>query len=224
FWGATPVLTRIATDDLEPLWVAVLRTVLAGVVAAPLVVTTERRPPSTARARLLLVVSAAAGFVIFPVVFTIGQERTSAMHGVGILAALPVFTGLYGMLVARRRPAHWWLAGCALALAGEAVIVAVRAGGGGTATLVGDLLVLSSRLVGSPVCGGGPLRLPRLVFSPGYVAGALLVPRGFSSAATTYWGVMLGAVALVPLALVLLAVQGLPRAGAASWGAALCLA
>ena len=49
FWGATPVLTRIATDDLDPLWVAVLRTVLAGVVAAPLVVTTERRPPSTAR-------------------------------------------------------------------------------------------------------------------------------------------------------------------------------
>ena len=203
FWGATPVLTRIATDDLDPLWVAVLRTVLAGVVAAPLVVTTERRPPSTARARLLLVVSAAAGFVIFPVVFTIGQERTSAMHGVGILAALPVFTGLYGMLVARRRPGHWWLAGCALALAGEAVIVAVRAGGGGTATLVGDLLVLASALV----------------VSAGYVAGALLVPRGFSSAATTYWGVMLGAVALVPLALVLLAVQGPPRAGAASWAA-----
>ena len=208
FWGATPVLTRIATDDLEPLWVAVLRTVLAGVVAAPLVVTTERRPPSTARARLLLVVSAAAGFVVFPVVFTIGQERTSAMHGVGILAALPVFTGLYGMLVARRRPGHWWLAGCALALAGEAVIVAVRAGGGGTATLVGDLLVLASALV----------------VSAGYVAGALLVPRGFSSAATTYWGVMLGAVALAPLALVLLAVLGPPRAGAASWAAVLFLA
>jgi len=182
--------------------------VLAGVVAAPLVVTTERRPPSTARARLLLVVSAAAGFVIFPVVFTIGQERTSAMHGVGILAALPVFTGLYGMLVARRRPGHSWLAGCALALAGEAVIVAVRAGGGGTATLVGDLLVLASALV----------------VSAGYVAGALLVPRGFSSAATTYWGVMLGAVALAPLALVLLAVLGPPRAGAASWAAVLFLA
>ena len=104
FWGATPVLTRVATDDLEPLWVAVLRTVLAGIVAVPLVAATERRPPASARARLLLGVSAAAGFVIFPVVFTIGQERTSAMHGVGILAALPVFTGLYGMLVARRRP------------------------------------------------------------------------------------------------------------------------
>jgi drug/metabolite transporter (DMT)-like permease len=207
-WGATPVLTRVATDDLEPLWVAVLRTVLAGIVAVPIVATTERRPPTSTQARLLLVVSSAAGFVIFPVVFTIGQERTSAMHGVGILAALPVFTGLYGMLVTRRRPGRWWLAGCALALAGEAVIVAVRAGGGGTATLAGDLLVLASALV----------------VSAGYVAGALLVPRAFSSAATTYWGVMLGAVALAPLALALLAVEGPPRAGAASWAAVIFLA
>jgi drug/metabolite transporter (DMT)-like permease len=130
------------------------------------------------------------------------------MHGVGILAALPVFTGLYGMLVARRRPGTWWLAGCALALAGEAVIVAVRTGGGGTATLAGDVLVLASALV----------------VSGGYVAGAMLVPRGFSSAATTYWGVMLGALALTPVAVALLAVAGPPRAGAGSWAAVLFLA
>ena len=61
FWGATPVLTRIATEDLEPLWVAVLRTVIAGLVAVPLVMTTERRPPASARARLLLATSSAAG-------------------------------------------------------------------------------------------------------------------------------------------------------------------
>jgi drug/metabolite transporter (DMT)-like permease len=208
-WGATPVATRIATDDLEPLWVAVLRTVLAGIVAVPLVLTTERRPPSGRDARLLLLVSSAAGFVIFPIVFTLGQERTSAMHAVGILAALPVFTGLYGALVARRRPGRSWLAGCALALAGEAVIVAVRtAGDGGTATLLGDILVLASALV----------------VSAGYVAGALLVPRGFSSAATTYWGVLLGALALAPLGIGLLAVDGAPDGDAASWGAVLWLA
>ena len=61
FWGATPVLTRIATEEIEPLWVAVLRTVLAGLVAVPLVMTTERRPPASARARLLLATSSAAG-------------------------------------------------------------------------------------------------------------------------------------------------------------------
>ena len=189
--------------------IAVLRTVLAGLVAVPLVAATQRRPPPTVRSRLLLAVSAAAGFVVFPVVYTVGQERTSAMHGVGILAALPVFTGLYAALVARRRPGRWWIAGCALALLGEAVIVVVRTSGdGGDATLAGDLLVLAAALV----------------VSAGYVAGAMLVPRGFSSAATTYWGVMLGAIVLAPVGLGLVIADGVPHAGAAAWGAVLFLA
>ena len=207
-WGATPVATRIATEDFAPLGVAVLRTVLAGALAAPILAALRLRPPTGGRARVLLAVSAAAGFVVFPVVYTVGQERTSAMHGVGILAALPVFTGLYAALVARRRPGGRWLLGCALAIAGEVVIVAVRTGGGGDATLVGDLLVLAAALV----------------VSAGYVAGALLVPRGFSSSATTYWGVALGAIALAPLGVAGVAGDGLPAAGAAAWAAIVWLA
>ena len=56
--------------------------VLAGLVAVPLA---RRR---SRRARLLLVVSAAAGFVLFPVVYTIGQDRTSAHARDVILTAL----------------------------------------------------------------------------------------------------------------------------------------
>jgi drug/metabolite transporter (DMT)-like permease len=122
-WGATPVMIRIATDDLEPLLVAVLRTVLAGLVAAPLLLARGERPPASGAGRGLLAVSAAAGFVLFPVVYTVGQQRTSAMHGAMILAALPV-------------------------------------------------LVLAAALI----------------VAAGYVAGALLVPRGVSSASTTFWG------------------------------------
>ena len=208
-WGATPVATRIATEDLDPLVVAVLRTALAGVVAVPLLVGGGIRPPTSGRARLLLAVSAIAGFVLFPVVYTLGQERTSAMHGVGILAGLPVFTGLYAACVARRLPGRWWLIGCALALVGEGVIVAVRTNGAGAdASLAGDLLVLTSALV----------------VSSGYVAGAMLVPRGFSSAATTYWGVALGSIVLVPLGLGLLLADGVPHADVGSWGAVAFLA
>ena len=181
-WGATPVVTRIATDDLEPLAVAVLRTVIAGVVAVPLVSAGGLRPPKARRARVLLGVSAATAFVVFPIVYTIGQERTSAMHGVAILAGLPVFTGLWAAAALRRLPGAWWLFGCALALVGEGVIIAVRgATGNDPATLAGDLIVLAASLA----------------VSAGYVAGALLVPLGVSSATTTYWGVILGAIVLV---------------------------
>lgn len=207
-WGATPILTRLALDDLEPLVVACLRTVLAGLVTLPLLARMQQRPPSDRPSRKLLAVSAAAGFVIFPVVYTVGQERTSALHGVMILAALPVFTGAYASLVARRIPARAWVIGSVVALVGEVVLIGGRGTAAGEATLVGDLLVVAAALC----------------VSAGYVAGAMLPPRGLSSLATTLWGVVLGTVVLAPLTVGVLARDGLPHAGATAWGAVLFLA
>jgi drug/metabolite transporter (DMT)-like permease len=188
--------------------IAVLRTVLAGVVAAPLLAATHRGLPDGGRRRLLTL-SAISGFVAFPLVYTVGQQRTSALHGVVILAALPVFTGMWAALVARRRPGRWWVGGCAVALLGELVIIAARAGHGGTEpTLAGDALVLAAALV----------------VSAGYVAGALLAGSGYPSSATTFWGVVLGALMLLPLGVVLVGVDGAPAAGAGAWAAVLFLA
>lgn len=208
-WGWTPIMTRLALDDLEPLVVATLRTTLAGLLAVPLIAGTGLRFPGTRPTRGLLAVSGLAGFVVFPVVYTVGQQRTSGLHGVMILAALPIFMGLYASVVTRRRPGPAWIVGSAVALAGEAVLIAARGGaGGGDATLVGDLIVLAAALV----------------VSAGYVAGALLPPRGVPSAAATYWGVVLGAVVLAPLAVALTAADGLPDAGVVAWAAVLFLA
>lgn len=207
-WGATPILTRIALEDIQPLVVATLRTVLAGLLAVPLVAYARSPVPRTPTTRRLLAVSGLAGFVVFPVVYTIGQERTSGLHGVMILAALPVFTGIYASLAARRRPGRAWVLGCAVALAGEVVLIAGRGSGEGDVTLTGDLLVLAAALV----------------VSAGYVAGALLPPRGVPSSAATYWGVVLGAIILSPLAAALLGRDGLPEAGWRAWGAVAVLA
>ena len=210
-WGATPIMTRLALDDLEPLVVATLRTVVAGLLAVPLLAQARLHAPSTTETRRLVAISGLAGFVVFPVVYTIGQERTSGLHGVMILAALPIFTGLYASIVARRRPGLAWIAGSAVALVGEAVLIGGRAAGegsGGDATVAGDLIVLAAALV----------------VSAGYVAGASLTPRGVTSQAATYWGVVLGAVVLTPLGLALLAADGWPQADATAWGAVLFLA
>ena len=207
-WGATPILTRIALKDLEPLVVATLRTVFAGLLAVPLVLHARSPIPTTPTTRRLLAVSSLAGFVVFPVVYTIGQQRTSGLHGVMILAALPVFTGIYASLVARARPGRAWIVGSAVALVGEVVLIAGRGGGEGEVTLIGDLLVLAGALV----------------VSAGYVAGAMLPPRGVPSSAATYWGVVLGAVVLSPLATALLALDGLPDAGWKAWCAVAVLA
>jgi len=115
---------------------------------------------------------------VFPILYTIGQRETSAMHGGMILAALPIFTGTYAAMMERRRPSRRWLIGCALALTGEVALIAFRAGNAGTpASLFGDLLVLVSALL----------------VATGYVAGARLAQIGYKSLAVTLWGIALAA-------------------------------
>ena len=208
FWGATPVMTRIAIRDLDPLVVAVLRTVVAGAIALPLLAAMRAGLPTTRDQRVLLAISSVTGFVLFPLLFTFGQQRTSAMHGGMILAALPILTGVYAALLQRRRPSQRWIAGCALALTGEFAIVVLRAGRGDDATIAGDLLVVVSALF----------------VSAGYVAGARLGELGYRSLSTTFWGVALAAIALAPAVPAFVIRDGWPQAGAKSWGAVLFLA
>src|SRR5262245_26562995 len=93
-WGASPVVTKIAATSIEPLEVGMLRTILGGLAAVPLALALGIRPPREKAAVGLLVLSALSGFVLFPVLFTIGQRLTSAMHGGLILASAPIVTGL----------------------------------------------------------------------------------------------------------------------------------
>jgi drug/metabolite transporter (DMT)-like permease len=208
-WGATPVMTKIATADMPPMVVAMLRTALGGLAALP-VLAALRQPLPRGKARLgFLVVSALAGFVVFPILYTVGQQQTSAMHGGMILAALPIFTVTYAALMECRRPSRRWLLGCALALAGEFALIAFRAGAAAApASLGGDLLVL----------------LSALLVATGYVAGARLAQIGYNSLAVTLWGVALAAFVALPVAAALFAADGLPEAGWPAWLAVLFLA
>lgn len=208
-WGGTPMFSKIAAAQIDPLLVGVLRTVLAGCLALPLAIAMRQPLPADARGRRMLAFSGFAAFVAFPLLFTVGQHSTSAMHGALILATLPVFTSLFGTILERRRVSATWIAGCAIALAGEAVVIVWRTVGVASASsLSGDLVILAS----SAVC------------ALGYVAGARLTQRGYSSLATTLWGAGFSAIALLPLMGWSLWTGGLPNASASAWGSILVLA
>ena len=208
-WGATPVLTRIATDGIPPVLVAVGRTVIAGVVALPLLLVSRQSIASSGRPRTLLIASSLTGFVIFPLLYTVRAaahlgharrhhpRRAARVHRA------------YVALVGRRRPAGMWAAGCVVALAGEAIVIGIRVGSAGAdPTLVGDLLVLASGLA----------------VSAGYVAGAQLALTGYPSRAATFWGVALAALVIWPVGAVALATGGLPHADVEDWLAVVFLA
>ncbi|MBL8705141.1 MAG: DMT family transporter [Rhodospirillales bacterium] len=208
-WGLTAPITKVAVTTLDPLAVAVLRTVLAGIVTVPLALVLGLRLPSRREHWLFLCLSACCGFVLFPLLFSLGLRWTTAARGVLILAAMPVLTGLYVALIDRRRPSGRWAVGCMLALAGEALLILARGGGqAGEGQLLGDALVVLSALAASF----------------GYVAGGKLQQQGYSPWATTLWGVGLATPFVAPI-LLFVGFDARPGASALlGWGSTIYLA
>ena len=207
-WGASPVAAKVAVVELDPMVVALLRTLLGGIIALPLVLFWRIKLPSTLPQNLLLLLSAFCGFIGFPVFFTLGVNLTSANHASMILASLPIFTGAIAMAWDRRFPAFLWWLGCALAISGEVLLISSRGEGTGAASLDGDLIVLSSNLFASL----------------GYVAGARLLQAGYPSSATTYWGVVLAALVFLPFTPFLLGDLAVEAVGLRTWLAVAYLA
>lgn len=192
-WGITAPVTKVAVSTLDPLAVAVLRTVLAGIVTVPLAMVLGLRLPSRAGHWLLLCLSACCGFVLFPLLFSLGLRWTTSARGVLILAAMPVLTGLYVALIDRVRPSGRWFLGCALALAGEGLLIlaprGAAEGGGQAGSGEGQLL------------GDGLVVLSALAASFGYVTGGKLQQQGYSPWAATFWGVGLATPVVAPILL-----------------------
>ena len=208
FWGATPMITRVAVLEIEPSAVGILRTILAAVLALPLAIALRLARPHGAREWGQLVISALGGFVLFPVLFGLGVRHTSASHAALVLAVSPLFTGLIAAAVERRAPSGTWWLGAGLAFAGEVALVSFRGDFAETdASLCGDLLVLVACISAAA----------------GYVAGARLAQK-ITTWATTFWGIGLGGAILLPLAVVRLGPQAWSGAGALGWSAVIYLA
>lgn len=155
---------------------------LTALIALPLALALRLALPVTRGGWVLLVTSALGGFVLFPVLFTLGLRDTSASHAALILASLAVFTGLIAAAFERKPPrARWWL-GAAIASIGEALLIGARFGFEKVeGALFGDLLIVASCVAASA----------------GYVTGGRL-SRSLGAWPTTLWGITIGGVMLLP--------------------------
>jgi drug/metabolite transporter (DMT)-like permease len=199
-FGGSAIATKVAVSAISALDVSIMRTVIGGLVALPMTLALGIQLPATSHQRWLLLVSGFCGFIAFPLLFTLGVNLTTANHATMILAILPVMTGAIAHYWDRQQPrALWWL-GCAIAFGGETLLLYDPAATGGEASIDGDLLVWSSTVFASL----------------GYVAGARLQRTGYSARGTTFWGVGLFALLLLP-ALLVVDLGSLGRAGAYAW-------
>jgi len=207
-WGGTPIANKIAILGIDPATIGILRPILAGPVAVALALGLGLPFPATGRHRLLLFVSGITNFAIWPTLLSVGIGLTTAAHAGLIIAQIPVFTGLFAALIERRWPhAYWWL-GTTVAVIGTFFLIMYRGGTtAGGASLVGDLIVLA----GVQSC------------AIGYIAGGKLVPV-IGTRATTFWGIAMAAVVLVPVVFAISDRTDWSAVGATSWLAVAYLA
>jgi drug/metabolite transporter (DMT)-like permease len=186
-WGGSPIATKVAVTHLDPMMVAVLRTLWAAALLLPVACAGRLPRPLTARDWGPVVVSGGCGFIAFPILFTYGIRLTTASHAALILALAPVSTGVIAAVLERHRVSARWIAGVLVALAGEAALVLFRLGlAGAPESVAGDALVLCGL-----VCG-----------TTGYVVGARAT-RVYGPWATTVWGIVLSGAAFLPVFAVL---------------------
>jgi drug/metabolite transporter (DMT)-like permease len=183
-FGLTPATTRMAVAQVDGLTIGVFRTVVAGLFTVPLLLIFRFRPPTQAGDWVLLLLSALGSFAAFPVLFSLGQQMTSAAHACLIMAVMPLFVGLIGMAVDGRMPRFGWFIGAGVAVIGEAALVGMRDhAASAQSSLLGDVIVFTG-------C---------IMFAVGVVAGARLSSR-ISPWAATFWAITVASVFLAPLA------------------------
>lgn len=119
-FSLTLPFTRIAVAELNPVFVALGRAVVAAVCAGLLL--WRLRAPLPARGQWKALAITALGVVVgFPVFSSIAMRYVPASHGAIVLGILPLATALFGALRFGERPsAGFWIA----ALVGSGVVVA----------------------------------------------------------------------------------------------------
>ncbi|MCG8696088.1 MAG: DMT family transporter [Minwuiales bacterium] len=206
-WGATPVVTRFAVGVADPLTVGLLRTVLAAVAAGPLLALMRIPLPRGPRRLGSLALSSITALAVFPVLLSLGLERTSAANAALIMTAIPIFTGIFAAVAERLPlPPLFWL-GAAVAMVGEAALVGLRLGAPAGGDLYGDLLIAAAGVTAAL----------------GYVAGARL-SRDYPAVGATLWGLVLAGCLVLPLLAALFAFGPVPRLSGDLWLALVYLA
>jgi drug/metabolite transporter (DMT)-like permease len=183
-FALTPTTTRMAIAQISGLDIGLVRTVGGGAMAIALIIVFRIRPPSGRVQWQFLALFCLGSFVLFPSLFSLGTQNTSAAHASLVMASMPLVTSSIGFMLDGRFPRPAWLCGAALALVGELVLILIMNGGLSVqATAFGDLVVLAS-------C---------ISFCVGAVAGSRLAAR-IGPWRPTFWAIGIASVALFPLA------------------------
>jgi len=187
-WGTTIPLTKLGLEWLPPGWLTVARFALAAGVLLVMVRSRVRAACTPA-----VLVWGALGYGGSIMIQNAGIERTSVSHAALLVGATPVLVAIIAAVWHRSvaNPKAW--AGYAVSLTGVGLVCG---GGGGSATITGDGLVLAS-----------------LLLSAGFLAAQSRLLDGRDPVAVSAVQFLVASIAGIPVAMI---ADGLPPAPANS--------
>lgn len=139
-FSLTLPFTRLAVAELNPVFIALGRAVVAAVGAGLLLWWLRAPRPNATQWRALAIT--ALGVVIgFPVFSSIAMHYVPASHGAIVVGILPLATALFGALRFGERPSiGFWIA----AVFGSAIVVGYALWQGGGALQLGDFALFAA--------------------------------------------------------------------------------
>ncbi|MBV8634803.1 MAG: DMT family transporter, partial [Burkholderiaceae bacterium] len=173
-FSMTLPFTRLAVAELDPVFIALGRAVVAGVAAA-LLLWHMRAPIPTAKQWRGIAVTAAGCVVGFPLFTSLAMRYVPAAHGAIVVGILPMATAVAAAVRFGERPsAGFW----AVAGAGSAVVVAFALWQGGGTLAPADLaLFIAVAAAGIGYAEGG--RLSQTMGGQQVISWALIVSLPF---------------------------------------------
>jgi len=146
FSGSLPA-TRVAVNDIAPLFLTGARGVIAGLLGGALLLAMRAARP--ARSDLPSLVIVAFGVVIgFPLFTALALQHVTSAHSIVFIGLLPLATALFGVWRGgeRPKPAFW-----AFSLLGAATVAGFAVLNSNGGSMAGDLYMLAAIVV----CGLG---------------------------------------------------------------------
>jgi drug/metabolite transporter (DMT)-like permease len=153
-FSLTLPFTRMAVGEFDPLSISIGRTVVAALVAIPMVLLTRQPWPDKSDLKTLVIVAIGVVFG-FPVLSAIAMQSAPAAHGSVVLGAMPLVTAFMSTIFAGERPSRaFWL----WSILGSSTVIIYALWDGGVALHGADsLLVLAVIAAAMGYAAGGQL-------------------------------------------------------------------
>ena len=183
-WGLSFIASKYSMQNgLTPFSLAMVRYIVTPIVLLPPLLHAKFKPYLPKKDIFLMAVSGLFGATIYFYFENNGILRTTAANASLIVASIPVFTMLSGVIFHKKRPSKLSWLGAVLSLTG--VYLVVSSDTSGTDSLTGNLLMLCACICWVV-----------------YVETTdILLKRGHSSLEITWWQSVFSLISLLPLGL-----------------------